>query len=210
VIYTFGFHLVCFRVGRNGSITGNDISKNTVGIGMGIFMGDFAECVVTENNFAQNTNLAIRIDSDVKDSSFYLNNFLNNNNGSTQVSIKGRFVYKGDEGYDYTSKVFPQFVASYNAWDNGSVGNYWSDKNSTDGTAYQITERNIDNYPMLSPIKFSPIELPSTEVPQELSGFIQLGTQTILVTLLVLAVVVSVITVVITRFKKARNHLKVQ
>ena len=162
---------LCFRNGINVTITGNDISKNKAGIEMG--MGDLSWCTTKENNLAQNTNFAIIIYNDIKNSSFYLNNFIDNNNGSVQVSIKGRFVWKGDEGYNENSTVFPQYAASYNAWDNGSVGNFWSDNNSTAQGAYKITDRNIDYYPILSPNEFSAIELSSTEVPQELSGTIQ-------------------------------------
>ncbi len=163
---------LCFRNGINVTITGNDISKNKIGIAMG--MGDLSWCTTTENNFAQNTNFAIIIYSDIKDSSFYLNNFIDNNNGSIQVSIKGRFVWKGDEGYNESSTVFPQYAASYNAWDNGSIGNFWSDNNSTaQGAAYKIADRNIDHYPIFSPNEFSAIEFPSTEVPQGLSGTTQ-------------------------------------
>jgi parallel beta-helix repeat protein len=45
---------VSFRTGKNASITGNDISKNNVGIWMGDAMGDLSWCAMTENNFAQN------------------------------------------------------------------------------------------------------------------------------------------------------------
>ena len=115
-------------------------------------VGELSRCTTTENNLAQNTNFAIITYSDIKDSSFYLNNFIDNNNGSVQVSIKGRFVWKGDEGYNETSNVFPQYAASYNAWDNSSVGNFWSDNNSTaEGVAYKIADRNLDHYPILSP-----------------------------------------------------------
>lgn len=159
-----------FRTGRNASINGNDLSKNNVGVGMGDLMGDLSEIVIAENNIAQNTNLAIRIDGDMKDNNIYLNNFIDNNNGSIQVSIKGRFVWKGDEYYNENSTVFPQYAASYNEWDNGSVGNFWSDHNPTaDKATYKIADRNIDHHPLLTPIEFCALELPSTEVPQELS-----------------------------------------
>lgn len=161
-----------FRIGSNASINGNNISKNMVGIEMG--MEELSECTITENNIVQNTNFAIGITGDAKNCHFYLNNFIDNNNGSVQVSIKGRFVWKGDEGYDENSKVFPQYVASYNKWDNGSMGNFWSDNNSsTNGTIYKIADRNIDNHPLLTPTEFSALELPSTEVPQELSDLTQ-------------------------------------
>ncbi len=161
-----------FRNGNNVSITGNDISKNKVGLEMG--MGDLSWCTITENNIAQNNNFAMIIYSDIKDSHFYLNNFIDNNNGSVQVSIKGRFVWKGDEGYDENSKVFPQYVTSYNEWDNGTIGNYWSDHNLVlQGEPYVVDKNNQDHHPLLTPIEFSALELPSTEVPQQLSDLTQ-------------------------------------
>ena len=201
---------LCFRNGVNVSITGNDISKNKVGIEMG--MGDLSWCTTTENNFAQNINFAIIIYSDIKDSGFYLNNFIDNNNGSVQVSIKGRFVWKGDEGYNENSSVFPQYAASYNAWDNGSVGNFWSDNNSTvEGASYKIADRNIDQHPLLSSLVFSAFELPSIEVPQELSGATQNqetkseSFPTILVTAVALSVVLAMAAGLLVYHKKHRQ-----
>jgi len=201
-----------FRIGRNASITGNDLSKNNVGVEMVNLMSTPSECAITENNFAQNTNLAIRIDRDMKDSHIYLNNFIDNNNGSIQVSIKGKFVWKGDEGYNENSTVFPQYAPSYNAWDNGSVGNFWSNHNSTaDGAAYQIADRNIDHHPLLAPIEFCALELPSTEVPQELSGLPHSpeteseSFPTMIVAVMALVVVLAVATGLMVYFKK-RKH----
>jgi parallel beta-helix repeat protein len=164
---------VAFRTGSNASITGNDISKNSVGLEMGDSTIALSKCAITGNNFVQNTNLTIRIDGNVKDNRFYLNNFIDNSNGSLQVSIKGRLIWQGEESYNESS-VFPQYAISYNAWDNGSVGNFWSDNNSTaEGATYKIADRNVDNHPLLSPMKFSVLELPSTDVPQELSALTQ-------------------------------------
>jgi len=198
-----------FRTGRNASINGNDVSKNNVGVGI----GDPSECAITENNFAQNTNLAIRIDSDMKNNRVYLNNFIDNNSGSVQVSIKGRFVWKGDEGYNESSNVFPQFAASYNAWDNGTVGNFWSDHNSTaDGAAYQIADRNIDHHPLLAPIEFCALELPSTEVPQELSELTKSpetkseNFPTMIVVVMTLLVVLAVAAGLMVYFKKRKRQ----
>jgi len=182
---------ICFRNGNNVTITGNDLSKNKVGIEMG--MGDLSWCDITENNLAQNSNHAIIVHCDIKDSRFYLNNFIDNNNGSFQVSIKGRFVWKSDKDYNASSNVFPQYVSSYNAWDNGSMGNFWSDHNSTvNGAAYEIAYRNLDRYPLRSPIEFRPLEMPSIGVPQELSSSF--------ITILVLAAFLSVIAIVATIF----------
>lgn len=160
-----------FRNGISVSITGNDISKNNVGLEIGMGVGDPSLCTIAENNIAQNNNFAIIVYSDIKDSRFYLNNFIENNNGSVQVSIKGRFVWKGDEGYDENSNVFPQYVASHNEWDNGTLGNYWSDHSLiSQDQPYIINKNNQDHHPLQNPIELSALKLPSIEVPQELSG----------------------------------------
>ena len=50
-------------------------------------------------------------------------------------------------------------IDSANFWDNGTVGNYWSDYKGTDwdgdgigDTPYIIDENNRDNYPMMEPV----------------------------------------------------------
>jgi parallel beta-helix repeat protein len=175
-----GEYGISFRNGKNASISGNDISKNKGGIELGEVMGEISECSITENNFAQNANLAIRIDGDFKGNRFYLNNFIGNNNGSVQVLIKPGIVWEDDEGYNPN---FPQWTTRYNVWDNGSAGNFWSDNNSTSSSAvYKIADRNVDQHPLDSPICISTLELPSTGVPQEIIGIINsAGFQTILI-----------------------------
>jgi hypothetical protein len=51
-----------------------------------------------------------------------------------------------------------------NAWDNGTEGNYWSDYKST---PYFISDKNQDNHPLIAPMEFAPLELPSIQPPQE-------------------------------------------
>jgi parallel beta-helix repeat protein len=153
-----------FRNGNNASIAGNDISKNRVGIEMGV--GYISYCTITENNIAYNTNFAIAIYSDpysdVKNNYFYHNNFINNNNGDLQVKIRD----------------------SKNIWSKNSVGNYWSDYNSTiNGEVYKIDNINIDRYPQKTPFPFAqlgmqqaglapPTTLPSTpQLPETDDNF---------------------------------------
>ncbi|MEJ2242892.1 MAG: NosD domain-containing protein, partial [Candidatus Bathyarchaeota archaeon] len=52
------------------------------------------------------------------------------------------------------------------AWDNGTIGNYWSNYNGTDNngdgtgdTPYIIDENNQDNYPLMEPAEIP--EFPS-------------------------------------------------
>ncbi len=74
------------------------------------------------------------VDAFSTDSLIYLNNFINN-----------------------TIQVYDD---SENRWDNGSVGNYWSDYNGTDSNGDSIGDTpyhilgvdNSDSYPLIRPI----------------------------------------------------------
>jgi len=67
---------------------------------------------------------------------------------------------------------------SGNVWDNGKEGNYWSDYNGTDAngdkigdTPYIIDEKNIDHYPLMSPLIAPPTPLPSPQPQPEQEPF---------------------------------------
>jgi parallel beta-helix repeat protein len=82
---------------------------------------------------------------------FYQNNFVNN----------------------YMNLMYswnPQ-MNNINHWDNGAVGNYWSDYNGTDAdgdgvgdTPYDVYYKNVDRYPLMTPFK---IENDNTELPDD-------------------------------------------
>jgi nitrous oxidase accessory protein NosD len=70
---------------------------------------------------------------------FYLNNFFNNT--------------ENVEKYITDLQEFPT-----NIWDNGTIGNYWSDYEGLDSdedgigdTPYIINENNQDNHPLMNP-----------------------------------------------------------
>jgi parallel beta-helix repeat protein len=46
-------------------------------------------------------------------------------------------------------------------WDNGTVGNYWSDYNGTGGAPYVIGANNTDSYPLQAPVDISTVNQPS-------------------------------------------------
>jgi hypothetical protein len=80
----------------------------------------------------------------------YQNNFIDNNINGVQVYIKAPFLYS-------------PFA---NSWDNGSIGNYWSDylvnfptarqvwASGVGDTAYVLDSYNLDHYPMMVPLDF--------------------------------------------------------
>jgi LPXTG-motif cell wall-anchored protein len=98
--------------------------------------------------------------------------FRDNNDGN--VFLANNF-WCGKVGQDAN---FFEFVGT-NFWDNGSVGNYWSDYNGSDlnmdgigDTPYFINNKAVeiviaqDNYPLMAPydIEHDTIVLPQTEL----------------------------------------------
>ena len=141
---------------------------------MGILIGYASENTIMLNDIVENNQWGIRIEGYAKNNLIYLNNFVNNNN-SIQAAVKPIWVYPGDERYvENLTPELPQQVAGYaNFWDNGTHGNYWSDLNtethdsSISSTPYLIDDNNQDNHPLLEPLEFAALELPSLEPPQD-------------------------------------------
>ncbi len=96
------------------------------------------------------------------------NNFQNNYEGilftgSPESSINNT-IYGNNFNHNSENAVVPYIRDQpLNFWDNGTVGNYWSDytgaDNSGDGigdTPYEIAVNNIDNYPLMTQISLIP------------------------------------------------------
>jgi parallel beta-helix repeat protein len=108
----------------------------------GIYVGS-QENIITSNNLTY-SSYGILIGS--SNNHIYQNNFINN---TVQA-----YLYEG----------------TVNVWDNGSVGNYWSDYNGSDwnwdgigDTPYVIDENNKDNYPLLYPLGAPQVTVLSSE-----------------------------------------------
>jgi parallel beta-helix repeat protein len=124
----------------NDTLSGNDFTNN----GWSIYSDYSSNNTLSGNNFVNNT-IGMDFDSS-SNNTIYNNNFINNTYAQ---------VYSSD---------------STNVWDNGSVGNYWSDyltkypnATETDGvwnTPYVIDANNTDYYPLAFPIAVVP-EFPS-------------------------------------------------
>jgi parallel beta-helix repeat protein len=121
----------------NCTIIDNDVSKNN----RGIWTYDGEGNIIVGNIVAYNNNEGIRFQGSAENNLIYRNNFIENNNNGAQATV------------DYPAP---------NAWDNGIEGNYWSDYKST---PYFINDKNQDNHPLLAPIEFAPLELPSVQPP---------------------------------------------
>ena len=114
---------VQFSEGCSNSIVhDNNIENNTVGV-------DLFNFAITNNS----ENIGIGLDNQV-----YRNNLSNYQNAFLQTS----FAYGNISTITYAIGNGTDVVS----WDNGSIGNYWSDYNGN-GT-YTIDQNNIDYHPL--------------------------------------------------------------
>ncbi len=106
---------------------------------VGIRLDDSNSNTVRKNVVKNCEQLAISFWRDASNNLFYLNSFFDNT--------------KNVEPNHPTSQAFPT-----NSWDNGTVGNYWSDYNGADNNGdgigdapYVFDDSNQDNYPLTEP-----------------------------------------------------------
>ena len=182
---------------NNNTISGNDISTNQEAISI----SDSGNNVFFRNNLV-NCSLAIyllrgypnlSVNPLTSKNTFYFNNFVNN---SQQVDFK---QYSGkttvDESYS-------------NSWDNGSIGNYWSDHNYSN--PYVLNDVNIDHFPLNNQIVFelSLIQNPaSTIIPSPTSNqtiFFEILNPTYLIEIAIV-IVVAVAFVLLVYSKKRKG-----
>lgn len=118
--------------GNSNYIAENQLTNNYIGIYIGY---ESQQHTITRNNIANSIYRGISF-WDASDSVVFNNNFVNN---TVQAFT------------DEDSKSF---------WDNGSIGNFWSDYNGTDlngdsvgDTPYVVNGDNQDNYPLMMQLK---------------------------------------------------------
>ena len=147
----------------NNNLVGNTVFSTVRVISRGVYADDGTGIWLEDNsthnqileNNVKNNGEAMRIWDFSSNNIIYENNFMNN---TSQISI----LTRGEPELRYTP--IP------NSWDNGTIGNYWSDyltkypnatkiDNSAIGdTPYRIDANNIDNNPLLKPVEIP--ELP--------------------------------------------------
>src|SRR5271157_1438912 len=128
------------------TLSGNNVTANS---NNGIWLDSSSGNTLSGNNVTANNDYCIWADHNSSNNTIYQNNFINN-----------------------TYQVYSSNLT--NVWDNGSVGNYWSDyltkyPNATQidssgvwSTPYLIDTNNTDNYPLTVPIVVIP-EFPSIQ-----------------------------------------------
>ena len=170
---------------NNCTIIGNYVSNNN----RGIWTYDSKGNIIAGNTVAYNNNEGIRFQGPAENNLIYHNNFIENNNNGVQATVNNVF-----------NDPAP------NAWNNGTEGNYWSDYKST---PYFISDKNQDNHPLIAPIEFAPLELPSIQPPQEASSTPTNKTETAFPTALIVAASGALLAVVgiglLVYFKKRKR-----
>ena len=135
--------------------TGNKVLQNQIAAnGIGVLIADSYENGIIGNNLTENRDWGLRLEGDQNNNIIYQNNFSGDVADGLPVSIPGVW-YEGNR------------PGGGNVWDNGKVGNFWSDytkryANASEigssgiwNTPYYINENNMDRYPLVKPIEAS-------------------------------------------------------
>jgi parallel beta-helix repeat protein len=173
-----GNHFSGITIGsQNVTIKENNISANGMGPDEGDGMG-FGGLVfwiandvrVYENNITDN-QFGVRFSRSCNNSEVYNNNIMRNGLGinvQTHALGVGNKIYYNNLVDNNQSALVQQNVTDVVSWDNGKVGNYWSDyqlkypnASEVDGsgigdTTYMIDENNKDRYPILESFNVGP------------------------------------------------------
>jgi len=160
-----GVGIVLETSSDNNTLSANNIADNYDGIGFNSNSGN----TLSGNNITANSQYGILLNSS-SNNVFYGNNVTNSEYGiEFSVSSNNFIVY--NNFVNNTNQVSTEFSA--NTWNNGSVGNYWSDyltkyPNATQvdssgvwNTPYVIDTNNTDNHPLKVQYVYAIPEFPS-------------------------------------------------
>jgi parallel beta-helix repeat protein len=140
-VSTVGINIVG---GSSNKVIGNDLEKNSDGLSF----SHTQDNIVTENNVTANHGWILEFTWGI---SFFdaSNNLIFNNNFIDNYNDPGNYAQVGSED-------------SINMWDDGTVGNYWSDYDGIDAngdgigdTPYEVESKNTDHYPLIKPSNIS-------------------------------------------------------
>jgi parallel beta-helix repeat protein len=160
---TENFFGVMFSMSANNTIIDNDIEKSEYGIVL-----DRSNSNEIQSNTLLDNDI-IGIDLGSSDNNRIINNHvfktiqkITGGIGIRVYSSKGNIIYLNNIiNYKEDAKIIESYT---NTWDNGRLGNYWSDYNGTDtngdgigDTPYTIDVNNQDRYPLMKPVVFSKI-----------------------------------------------------
>ena len=170
---------------------------------------------VYENNITDNFGFGVQFDENCSNSMVYNNNIIGDGRGINLANFAlpaplspdiglGNKVYDNniidnsqnafiEEAYPYNFNL-PSFVhipsipgngTDVVSWDNGKIGNYWSDYSGHG--AYVIDQNNTDYYPLTQPVNIS------TTVPTAPNVFSMLTIAIIVIVVVALTTIVSLL-----------------
>jgi parallel beta-helix repeat protein len=148
-VSTVGINIVG---GGSNKVIGNNVENNSDGLSF----SDTQDNVVTENNVTANHGWLLEFTWGISFFDASNNLIFNNNFNDNYDQYHGNYAQVGSED-------------SINMWDDGKMGNYWSDYNGTDAngdgigdTPYEVDSKNTDRYPLINPSNISEYLLKTT------------------------------------------------
>jgi len=124
-----------------------------------VYIEDSRNNSLVANNLTGNGCWGIQLKGNQGNNTFYGNNFMNNS-------------YKNNRFIPGALQVSTPGTANGNSWDNGSIGNYWSDYECLDANSdgigdspYYINPNNQDNYPHMNVVETSKVPLTAPKLP---------------------------------------------
>jgi parallel beta-helix repeat protein len=210
-----GYQGIALDSCQNVTVRDNVISNmGTVGDSGGLYLsgGPF---YIYRNNITDNRNFGIEFNFGSSNVSIFQNNILRNKVGinlisidSSAVGLKNFVFYNNFEENEQNVAVEHENLGTSSSgqigrtdvvsWDNGAVGNYWSDYRGIGN--YVIDENNIDHYPLTKPIDIS------TTAPT--SSPFQSNTTPILL-IIIAATSLALITVLLLFYRRHRKTVKI-
>ncbi|KPJ63189.1 hypothetical protein AMJ44_14660 [candidate division WOR-1 bacterium DG_54_3] len=154
----------------NNNIINNNISSSNI---MGIWLLQSSNNNIT-NNYIYNCNAGLFLMELSSNNNITGNKILNNNGGIGLSKSPNNRIFHNSL-IDNTNQAFDD-TNNGNKWDNGypSSGNYWSDYSGIDNfkgpnqdmqgsdgigdTNYSIDSDSFDNYPLMEPYTYKPLE----------------------------------------------------
>ena len=139
--------------GSNNNITNNNITANGYGLESGgIVISSGTNNVVSGNHIAESFTAGIYIPMVATKNYIIENNITRNNFWGVRIYQTGNFIYHNN----FIDNVEEHIEGGGgNTWDNGSVGNYWSDYDGADLDGDGIGDTNVpwegvDYYPLMN------------------------------------------------------------
>jgi hypothetical protein len=202
----------------------------------GLSLGWNSTCYVYDNNITDNVGFGIEFEGS-NNSAVFNNNIMRNDFGislpnfgfypNSTIGGIGNKVYYNNI-VNNTQNAFVQHSFQYNitvpnngtdvvSWDNGKVGNYWSDyqtkyPNATEvdasgvgNTSYVIDENNTDHYPIIQQVDISTTAPTPTPAATPVPPASQISPVTFPIIIVVVVLAVLVISVLLcSRYRKVR------